>query len=146
MGDMRDDDVHATREEAKVLAARAAHNSVFFSGSMAAKKLMAPVKIRRVKTQQQQERAEHLTQQLRSDADIVNRRIEQMRQSSNKKYGDKIAKKRKARGMSIGACHLHCTANLRAQGRIQLNASIMLISVFYIYRKSQRILTLVYVE
>eukprot|EP01047_Picozoa_sp_COSAG01_P033956 COSAG01_NODE_2526_length_7501_cov_19.914618_3_plen_336_part_00 len=103
-GEMRDDDVHMTREEAKVLAARAAHTSVFMSGSLAAKKLMVPVERMRKKAlrQEQKEKVEHLTVQLQSDTDIINRRLEHLRQASNKTYADKISKKRRARGMSIG--------------------------------------------
>jgi hypothetical protein len=104
-GDMRDDDVHATREEARVLAARAAHNSVFLTGSVAAKKLLAPVERMRIKAQrrQQRDKLERLAGQMQSDADIITRRLDHMQQASNKNYADKIAKKRLRRGMSIGA-------------------------------------------
>jgi hypothetical protein len=106
MGDMRDDDVQATRDEAKVLAARAAHNSVFFSGSMATKKLMAPIERKRLLAQRRQhkEHTEHLAKQLQSDADIVERRLVHIRRSSDEKYAERVAKKRRARGMSIGRC------------------------------------------
>ena len=106
MGDMRDDDVQATRDEARVLAVRAAHNSVFISGSMATKKLMAPIERKRLLAQRRQhkEHTKHLAKQLQSDADIVERRLAHMRRSSDEKYAERVAKKRRARGMSIGRC------------------------------------------